>query len=490
MQIGIGIIVIPVITVYIIFRQLSIRTEAMNTLEAIGDYLPNSTQGEYYSYNTLEEKDERDGEENGVLQIGIWENEVGWLPQPTIIDNLNKYLAQHQNVAPNFEIVRDIIERGSSTLDDRLRTLLPLPLYLGLVGTILGIIVGLVEMSLRGTNLQDGVSSLVAGVALAMCASLVGIILTVSLNQSYKNASSEHEVAKERFYNWFLTEMLPTMSSSASGPMGQLIRSLSSFNKSFSKSANIIGETSGQIAQTFTQQALLLSSLERFTTGGALEALVRMGQEMTQHSQILQRYTQSVNAIIAHSDELKGFSLQLASHGEYVQAIKQLNETLATERNSIEETSKGIRIVYQVAVNELAKQSNQNIESLIEQSRSNLEHLQASLAKQVDDLDNKLETHLSKPLGEALGRLASLPESIDRLHDAIASSTSPATVSTKSEPNNAALTQELRNLSERIVRLSTILLEREHPALRKRSWLRRLWDKITLRKHTDGEEQG
>ena len=60
--------------------------------------------------------------------------------------SLNTYLLKNRNTATEFNVFKDTVERNCDTQDESIGILLPVPLYLGLLGTITGIIFGLLYL--------------------------------------------------------------------------------------------------------------------------------------------------------------------------------------------------------------------------------------------------------------------------------------------------------------------------------------------------------
>lgn len=129
-----------------------------------------------------------------------------------IIDNLNAYLLKNGNQIADYHLMKDIVDRNCDTKGEEINTQIPFPLYLGLMGTMLGILVGvgflvfgggLTELLDTGTATIDststsstgnGIYQLLSGVALAMISSVCGIIFTTYASYRSKNAKRQLEL--------------------------------------------------------------------------------------------------------------------------------------------------------------------------------------------------------------------------------------------------------------------------------------------------------
>src|ERR1035437_1994546 len=59
-----------------------------------------------------------------------------------VIDSINNYLHNNKGAVSDFHLIKDIVDRNSDAIEDEIDSQIPIPLYLGLVGTMAGILVG------------------------------------------------------------------------------------------------------------------------------------------------------------------------------------------------------------------------------------------------------------------------------------------------------------------------------------------------------------
>ena len=59
-----------------------------------------------------------------------------------IISSLNKYLINNKGAVSDFHLMKDIVDRNCDAKEEEIHTQIPVPLYLGLTGTMLGILIG------------------------------------------------------------------------------------------------------------------------------------------------------------------------------------------------------------------------------------------------------------------------------------------------------------------------------------------------------------
>lgn len=305
---------ISVVVCLVITKQWAIRNELSALFQELLGFMPSNPEDYKYINSHNYEKLEANRE---------------------VTQQLQSYINANQHVAPNFDIVKDIVERTSTELDDRVRTLLSIPLYYGLCGTILGIILGLIPLIIDSTDLMGNISILLSGVAIAMLGSLVGIFITSTAHSRYKEVSREHEAGKRTFFNWFQVTQLPVIGSNPSGPIGQLIRSLSRFNEDFASSADTMTATASEITKTFEAQKELLSLMREFANPSLAQQNIAMAQQMERHVDIVRSFNNSILGMQGYVEKLQTTTADLQSSTEYLQVVRDLVTILNSEREAI-----------------------------------------------------------------------------------------------------------------------------------------------------------
>ena len=101
--------------------------------------------------------------------------------------------------------MKDVVERYCDAEEEEITTQQPIPLYLGLMGTMVGIIVGIgaiaISGGLAGDSLMNHISELMTCVAIAMAASFTGVLCTTLIAWKSKDAVSKVQADKNRFYS-------------------------------------------------------------------------------------------------------------------------------------------------------------------------------------------------------------------------------------------------------------------------------------------------
>ena len=232
-----------------------------------------------------------------------------------ILDSINNYLQKNKGAVSDFMLIKDIVERNCDSKEEEITIQTPIPLYIGLMGTMLAIIICIGRIAIMGggfsafiDNPQQAIGELMGGVAIAMLASLTGILLTTISSWKSKTSKNKLEADKNGFYSWIQAELLPVLSGNMANTLQLLQQNLTSFNLSFSfnigRMENALKEMSGSFADQLKILELLKNlDIKRMTTANV---------------SILQQFEKST----ANFQQLATY---LSQTSDYLQAVRQLN---------------------------------------------------------------------------------------------------------------------------------------------------------------------
>jgi biopolymer transport protein ExbB/TolQ len=159
-----------------------------------------------------------------------------------IVQATNAYLGKNKGSA-DFNIIRSIADRSADSQENRISSSLSIPLYLGLMGTFIGVILGLASIAITGLSLDNtdiAISELIRGVVMAMIVSLVGLALTTYLNvKVFKNAVAIRDVCRNNYFNFLQAELLPNLDNNLYSALDQFRANIANFNLGFSANLKI-----------------------------------------------------------------------------------------------------------------------------------------------------------------------------------------------------------------------------------------------------------
>ena len=336
-----------------------------------------------------------------------------------IIDSINKYLDKN-NAVTDFNLIRDIIDRNCDAVEEDIQTQIPIPLYFGLMGTMLGILVGVGALVLTGSlenlltgdadsNAAGGISALFGGVALAMLSSIVGIFLTTIGSLKTKNIKIRFEGKKHAFISWLQAELLPKISSDFSSALIKLGNDLSNFNNTFSSNADLLRKTISDVSQATVAQSNLLKNIERLDVAKiananihVYESLKNCRDEISTITNDLKSIQESIQGVGQYMNdgineyEKRHTYIQDAS-GKVDIAIKNGQEKLSEEANAI--FSK-----YEELINTLYLRTETTTKQLAEKYDAQAESLHKAIIEKLSDvrqLENELKNLVSVKVGIA-----------------------------------------------------------------------------------------
>lgn len=191
-----------------------------------------------------------------------------------ILNSINNYLIRNRSAATDFNLVKDIVERNIIAVDDDVNSSIGIPLYLGLMGTMIGIIIGLFNMPELGAiindtkemdlKLNEGIGMLIGGVKIAMIASFFGLLFTIiHSGWLYKGSRRYCEERKNDFYTFIQIELLPLINQGMASTLESLQRNLIKFNNEFSVNLNGLSGIFESSRSAIREQKELLDAIDK-----------------------------------------------------------------------------------------------------------------------------------------------------------------------------------------------------------------------------------
>lgn len=301
-----------------------------------------------------EENQEFDGHTNDdptkSIEISIIESNIRSKRFNDILNTINTYLLRNRSSASDFNLIKDIVERNTDALEEEINLTISAPLYLGLVGTMLGIVIGLFYMSDFTTsmgdanisdNIGDNISILLGGVKIAMIASLFGLILII-LNSSifYKNARKLIDYRKNEFYSFLQIYLLPVLNQGLGSTFESLQRNLLKFNEELSQNLNGLSGIFSANKEALIAQQDILSKLEKIPVAQMAKYNIKVLKELqnsTGNIEQFNNYLNNINSFVANSNQLVDKSNDLLSRTDNFKDIADNLEYRLTESQKLME---------------------------------------------------------------------------------------------------------------------------------------------------------
>ena len=157
-----------------------------------------------------------------------------------LIEDINEYLGSCKGTA-TFNIIQNKTERRITKLYDRAISKSSFPTHYGLMGTFVGVFLGLsaflfmsVVISKDGIT-DDAIHSLILGVLVSMSTSFVGLKLSTKANDMISDAKNKNDDDKNEFYEYIQNKLMPSVDLSLTEALGNLHQTVSDFEPSFSR---------------------------------------------------------------------------------------------------------------------------------------------------------------------------------------------------------------------------------------------------------------
>lgn len=329
-----------------------------------------------------------DKNEEGVSQIRVSDNASDTL-KDDIIAPINSYLENNKG-ATDYHIIKDLSDRTCDKIQDEVDSYNPIPLYLGLCGTMVGIIFGIISLFRNGgldsllatasaagstssVAASQGIQHLLGGVAVAMIASLAGVIMTIIGTRQTKEAVSSNEEGRNKFLSWIQGNLLPRMSSDVVSTLGVFYQNLNEFNGTFAQNSRDLKSAFQSIQDAYKGQTEYTKQLNKLDVAKAQIAFAALGSA-----------TDKINDL---NEFLKGSSQYLANV-----------VALANKLDTADERTKAIERMGQFFQSEIEQISarkallSETVGTIDLNLKNSLEGLQSSSTEHVD----KLQLHLNK----------------------------------------------------------------------------------------------
>jgi hypothetical protein len=348
---------------------------------------------------------------------------------------INNYLIRNRGSASDFNLIKDIVERNTDSVEEDINLSIGIPLYLGLMGTMIGIIIGLFNMPDLATVidtkekdllLNEGIGLLIGGVKIAMIASFTGLLFTI-INSGwlFKGSKSYCEARKHDFYSFIQIELLPILNQGLSTTFESLQRNLLKFNEEFSYNLRGLTGIFDSSRNAIKEQKDLLDALDKAKVSDMTRYNVAVLKQLDVSVSQFEKFNQSfvninqfvensqsivsrTNELLARTDDFKNIASNidkridqshllmqfLSDHFNKLNDHKEFtNNAVAEVGFSISETFKELKLHIQHSTESVKQFTVEEIDALKEAlsasrtNLSNLEHL-ATLKTDVTQFKN------------------------------------------------------------------------------------------------------
>ena len=394
-----------------------------------------------YCVNSLSNEEE--------IQVVIINNENEVAKE--IEKSINTYLIKNKGAVSDFNLIKDIVERNCEAVEAEIESVTPMPLYLGLVGTMLGIIVGLGAIGLTTGfgDIQQVVDSLMSEVACAMVASLVGVLTTTFISWKSRKCNVIIEANKNKFYTWIQTELLPVLSSNTVSTLTLLERNLTKFNASFGNTIVKLDEKLSKVGETYGQQLEILRRIEKLDMSQMATANVKILKALDSSSKNLEDFAQYMDNSTKYLSEVRKLTKQLDSHLKETESLEIIADFYKKQMNEIALRQDAIKSSV-VSVDDTLQKALASLQTNTEQGLLGLKQTYVKQQNEMEKLALQQGTALTDKLAkldlvvELVHEMQSMPKQLGRMEKTLNNAVKQSDNAAKAEIN------AINNLAEAI----------------------------------------
>jgi len=322
---------------------------------------------------------------------------TGATPDFALIErDTNAYLLKNKGTA-DFDILQSIAERRANALDAEVQGNTSAPLYIGLMGTFLGAIMGLAGL-LAGSGKFDevGIQGFLRGVTVAMIGSLCGLGLTLWGNALYKSAHRQAEQRRNDYYTFLQVELLPILHSDMAGSLGSLKAVLDAFNQEFLSKIYEFGPIVRALNENISTQKDFLEQLQKVGYTQMADASIRVFDKVAQsahHFENFLAYQEQMNAMLRNGGEVA--SQLTALLGRLTGLETGLNQVpaLVQQHAGTVQAQLSFFRQNQTELDRLARQSEQFMDTQYHELSAVMRQRMAVLTQEADQAARVLEDH-------------------------------------------------------------------------------------------------
>lgn len=249
-----------------------------------------------------------------------------------LIKELNEYTKKNHGTT-DFSVIQNKTDRKINVLYDNATSRIAFPTYIGLMGTFIGVFLGLLFFTIglgastNGEGITDEtIGNLISGVLVSMSTSFIGLLLTTITHHLAAETQRVVREDKNEFFEFIQNELMPTLGVSMVAALNKLHHTINLFEPSFnnvidrfqatfdsctqrfgsafeqnvtivSEAVHVMGENMDKINENVDLQAQLLETLRSRGVVESLDAFVRASQNFDLVTTALNRFEVTRNAI-------------------------------------------------------------------------------------------------------------------------------------------------------------------------------------------------
>lgn len=302
----------------------------------------------------------------------------------------NKLLTTYQGIGLTIEQLMEPAVSKRQELEGSLQATVSTPLYVGLLGTFLGVAIGLSAVMLDGLE-EGAIDRLLLGVTIAMSGSFCGLLFSL-LSGSWLREADRQSGEGLKAWRSYLQGLVGTqLSQDFAGSLQGLKGVLQSFNQDFLVRVADFKDTFSQLYQYTEQQERFLAALKEADVHKMSEANLAFFEKIKQNEDLFERlgqYLSSLNESLDNGRQATRDIREVVSHLKQVGDVQhylQQNEELirrqlgylGAHQEKMDALTHSIQQHFVEAGDEISKLVQQRLQMLKQQEQDAGEELRA-----------------------------------------------------------------------------------------------------------------
>ena len=398
----------------------------------------------------------------------------------SIKNSINKYLENNAGSVIDFGLLKDAVDRHCDSVENDIATQTPIPLYWGLAGTMAGVIIGLTDLlksdailtlmgssggviNVASANAALGINALLSGVAWAMLASIIGILLTTANSLLFKRCKLKEENGKNSFLAWLQSKLLPELPSDTSQALNNLVKNLNKFNDTFRENTSNLGDALNAVNQSYAIQAEIIKAVHDMDVMKMANANVRVLQELKECTDKLESFNEYLDDIEGYTSAIHNFEAQFGEQADRLHILEEIRDFFRRHKSEIAKTTADADKTLQESLENIKESTSENVNEMQKRFVEQSEHFKTILEEEKEAFE-RFMTQMNAQFGaqmsnmpqlaKQLEEISSIPIRLDKLIDKVEKSNtklaSDISFALKQSMQTAKVTAQLRNDGEPI----------------------------------------
>lgn len=357
----------------------------------------------------------------------------------SIKESINKYLENNSGSVIDFSLLKDAVDRHCDSVENDINTLTPTPLYCGLAGTMAGVIVGLGSLITTGSitdllssgsgnfgTAAEGVNDLLSGVAWAMLASIMGIMLTTIASLLFKRYKLQGESGKNTFLAWLQAKLLPELPSDTSDALNRLVKNLNKFNNTFAENTSSLRGALREVNESYRIQGDVIKAVHDMDVMKMAKANVRVLEELKECTDKLEQFNKYLDDIHGYTDAIHTFTTQFEQEANRLHVLEEIQQFFMRHKAEIAKDSADVDVALRNALRTLKETASSNtseLNSTLVQQAEEFKRIIADERESFERLNTELRVQFGAELNQIpmlqkqLVEIAGIPGKLDKLID-------------------------------------------------------------------------